>query len=35
MWIWLVCGFIFGSLFGFLICAVLTADDMEDEDDAE
>lgn len=35
MWIWLVCGFIFGSLFGALMCAVLTAGDTEDEDDGK
>lgn len=35
MWIWLICGFIFGSLFGFIVCAILTAGDTEDRDDAE
>lgn len=35
MWIWLVCGFIFGALFGAFICAVLIIDDTEDEDDGK
>lgn len=35
MWIWLVCGFIFGSLFGALVCAVLTVGDTEDDNDAK
>ena len=35
MWIWLVCGFIFGSLFGALIGAVLIAGDREDYNDGE
>lgn len=34
MWICLVCGFIFGSLFGFIMCAILTAG-REDDNDAE
>ena len=33
MFICLVCGFIFGSLFGFLLCAVLKVADKADDDD--